>query len=396
MTNLNVKNSAEMSTSTIDDSAMNTTNINNTTSVSTIANTDLKDILSTLVNNIDLTQTQSHDFFQQILQGDITPALMASVLTALKMKGETPAEIAGAAIAIRSAATPFPLDNNVAEGEKNEPEDIIADCVGTGGDGANTINISTTAAILAAACGLKMAKHGNRSVSSMSGSADLLEALGVNLSMSPETAKYCLTQSNICFLYAPAYHSGFKHAAPVRKAMGIRTLFNILGPLVNPAKPSVMLLGVYTPELLTPIAQALQLTGVKRAFVVHGSGLDEIALHGKTQVVEIKAGKLIERVIEPQDFGLENYSLNDIKGGTPTENANIIKDILSGQGQAAHNAAVIINCAALLYLHNKADSLAQAAQHATKVLASGKAMLTLSSLITLSNEAINTTTSNKG
>ncbi|PKI16912.1 anthranilate phosphoribosyltransferase [Colwellia sp. 12G3] len=341
-------------------------------------------ILPALVDGLNLKQAQSHDFFQQVLQGNINPALMASVLTALKIKGETPEEIAGAAIAIRAAATSFP--------QRNSTDDIIADCVGTGGDGANTINISTTAAILAAACGLKMAKHGNRSVSSMSGSADLLEAFGVNLSMSPETANNCLAQTNLCFLYAPAYHSGFKFAAPVRKAMGIRTLFNILGPLVNPAKPNIMLLGVYTPELLMPMAQALQLTGVKRAFVVHGSGLDEIALHGNTQVVEINNGELIERAIKPQDFGLKNYSLEEIKGGTPAENANIIKDILSGKGKDAHNAAVIINCAALLYLHNKADTFSQAAQLAAEVLASGKGLSTLSALVKLSNEEAPSTT----
>lgn len=338
----------------------------------------IKSTFPALVEGIDLNQQQSHDFFEQVLQGNIDPALMAGVLTALKIKGETPEEIAGAALAIRSAATSFP--------QRYNQEDIIADCVGTGGDGANTINISTTAAILAAACGLKMAKHGNRSVSSMSGSADLLEAFGVNLSMSPETANHCLAQANLCFLYAPAYHSGFKHAAPVRKAMGIRTLFNILGPLVNPAKPNIMLLGVYTPKLLMPIAKALQLTGVQRAFVVHGSGLDEIALHGDTQVVEISNGELIERIIKPQDFGLENYSLEEIKGGTPAENANIIKDILSGHGKDAHNAAVIINCAALLYLHNKAGSLTQAAQLASEVLSSGKGLKTLSSLVKLSNQ----------
>ncbi|WP_019025953.1 anthranilate phosphoribosyltransferase [Colwellia piezophila] len=341
---------------------------------------DIKIILPTLVDNRDLSQAQSHDFFQQVLQGNITPALMASVLTALKIKGETPQEIAGAAIAIRSAATTFPARTN---------DEIVADCVGTGGDGANTINISTTAAILAAACGLKMAKHGNRSVSSMSGSADLLEAFGVNLSMSPATAAHCLAQTNLCFLYAPAYHSGFKHAGPVRKAMGIRTIFNILGPLVNPAHPNIMLLGVYTPELLMPMAQALQLTGVQRAFVVHGSGLDEIALHGDTQVIEINQGELIERTFTPQDFGLNNYALAEIEGGTPQENADIIKAILSGQGQDAHNAAVIINCAALLYLHNKADSLKQAAQLASEVLASGKGLVTLTALVDLSNKEPN-------
>ncbi len=331
--------------------------------------------LSTLVDNQDLSQQETEQFFKQVLNGEIEGALLASVLTALKVKGETPAEIAGAAVAIRDAATAFPKKNYQ-----------VADCVGTGGDGANTINISTTAAILGATCGLKMAKHGNRSVSSMSGSADLLEAFGVNLTMSPATASNCLDKANLCFLYAPAYHSGFKHAGPVRKAMGIRTIFNILGPLVNPAAPSIMLLGVYTPALIEPIAQALQLTGVKRAFVVHGSGLDEIALHGDTQLIEIKDGQLIKRTISPQDFGLENYSLEDIKGGTPSENADIIKAILSGQGPQAHNAAVVINCAALLYLHDKAESLEAAAQVAAEVLASGKGLQTLEALVALSNE----------
>mgnify|MGYP002700285058 CR=1 FL=1 len=343
--------------------------------------TNTNNPLAQLVEQQNLSQEESEQFFKQVLSGEIAPALLGSVLTALKMKGETPAEIAGAAVAIRGAATPFP-----------EQEHTVADCVGTGGDGANTINISTTAAILSAACGLKMAKHGNRSVSSMSGSADLLEAFGVNLDMSPTTASNCLDKANLCFLYAPAYHSGFKHAGPVRKAMGIRTLFNILGPLVNPAAPSVMLLGVYTPELLHPIGEALLLTGVKRAFVVHGSGLDEIALHGVTQVIEIKSGQLIERTISPKDFGLENYTLDDIKGGTPQENADIIKAVLSGKGQAAHNAAVIINCAALLYLHDKASDLKVAAQLANEVLKSGKGLETLEQLVSLSNDE----ESNKG
>ena len=332
-------------------------------------------ILSQLVAEQSLTQEQAEHFFSQMIQGNIEPALLASVLTALKIKGETAEEIAGAAVAIRASATNFPLQDNP-----------VADCVGTGGDGANTINISTTAAILAAACGLKMAKHGNRSVSSMSGSADLLESFGVNLTMSPATANPCLMQANLCFLFAPAYHPGFKYAAPVRKAMAIRTIFNILGPLVNPTSPSVMLLGVYTPELINIMAKALLLTGVKRAWVVHGSGLDEIALHGDTQVTEICDGKLIEKTISPEDFGLSRYSLDEIKGGTPDENAEMISKILAGQGQPAHNAAVIINCAALLYLHNKADSLPLAAELASKVLASGKAAQTLATLVAVSNE----------
>lgn len=341
-------------------------------------NVTTKNLLAQLVEMQNLSQKETEIFFTQVLNGEIEPALLGSVLTALKIKGETPAEIAGAAVAIRAAATTFP-----------EKSYAVADCVGTGGDGANTINISTTAAILSAACGLKMAKHGNRSVSSMSGSADLLEAFGVNLNMSPATAANCLDKANLCFLYAPAYHSGFKHAGPVRKAMGIRTLFNILGPLVNPASPSIMLLGVYTPELLQPIALALQLTGVKRAFVVHGSGLDEIALHGDTQVIEINNERLIEQTISPQDFDLNNYSLDEIKGGTPQENADIIKAILSGNGQEAHNAAVIINCAALLYLHDKAQDLKSAALLAANVLNSGKGLETLEQLVELSNKESN-------
>ncbi|WP_448211185.1 anthranilate phosphoribosyltransferase [Colwellia sp. MEBiC06753] len=337
----------------------------------------MTNILEKLIQQQSLSQTESQQFFEQMINGEIAPELLASVLTALKIKGETPEEIAGAALAVRTNATSFPV-----------LDFTTADCVGTGGDGANTINISTTAAILAAACGLKMAKHGNRSVSSMSGSADLLEAFGVNLMMSPDVAANCLTQANICFLFAPAYHLGFKHAAPVRKAMGVRTLFNILGPLVNPAAPSTMLLGVYTPELLKIMANVLVLTDVTRAWVVHGAGLDEIALHGATQVLEINHGEITERVISPSDFGLEHYELDEIKGGTPQENAETIKQILAGHGIDAHNAAVIINCAALLYLHDKASSLMEAKAIAEQTLKSGKGLTTLNSLVALSNEEI--------
>lgn len=323
-------------------------------------------VLEQLISGQALSQQQSQDFFEQMIKGDVAPELLASVLTALKIKGETPQEIGGAAISIRNNATAFP-----------KLAFDVSDCVGTGGDGANTINISTTSAILAAACGIKMAKHGNRSVSSMSGSADLLEAFGANLMMSPQTAAQCLTNTNFCFLYAPAYHAGFKHAAPVRKAMGVRTLFNILGPLVSPAAPKTMLLGVYTPELLETMASALQITGVENAWVVHGSGLDEIALHGETQIVAIENGELVNKVISPADFGLPEASIEDIKGGTPQENAQMIKDILQGKGQEAHNNAVIINCAALLFLHQKAPTLAACAQMAREVLASGEAFNTL-------------------
>ncbi|QDP00877.1 anthranilate phosphoribosyltransferase [Thalassotalea sp. PS06] len=330
----------------------------------------MSQILEQLMAGNDLSIAQSEQFFSQVVNGEIPGELLASVLTALKMKQESPDEIAGAAIAIRDAATDFPLKC-----------DGLIDCVGTGGDGAHTINISTTAAIVAAACGLKVAKHGNRSVSSKSGSADLLEAFGVNLQMSPETAAKCIEASNLCFLFAPQYHSGFRHAAPVRKAMGVRTLFNILGPLVNPASPSIMLLGVYSPALLKPMAEALQKTGVKRAWVVHGSGLDEIAIHGETQVIEIDGDSLREKVVSPENFGLAQYKLEDIQGGEPEENAAFTKAILAGDGEDAHRDAVVINTAALLYLAGKADSLKQAADMVLTVLASGDALKTLNTMV---------------
>ncbi|TKB45140.1 anthranilate phosphoribosyltransferase [Thalassotalea mangrovi] len=330
----------------------------------------MSQILEQLMAGKDLSITQAEQFFSKVVNGEVPGELLASVLTALKMKPESPDEIAGAAIAIRDAASDFPLQ-----------DDQLVDCVGTGGDGAHTINISTTAAIVAAACGLKVAKHGNRSVSSKSGSADLLEAFGVNLAMTADTAVKCIKQSNLCFLYAPQYHSGFRHAAPVRKAMGVRTLFNILGPLVNPASPGIMLLGVYSPALLKPIAAALQKTGVNRAWVVHGSGLDEIAIHGPTQVIEIDGDSLEEKEVTPAMFGLAQYKLADIEGGEPQQNAEFTRAVLSGSGQDAHRDAVAINTAALLYLAGKTDNLKQAADMVLTVLASGKALTTLNTMV---------------
>lgn len=334
----------------------------------------MSNVLEQLIAGEDLQQQQAEHFFRDVVNGNVDPVLMASVLTALKIKGETPDEIAGAAMAIRAAATPFPKTN-----------DTLVDCVGTGGDGANTINISTTAAIVAAACGLKVAKHGNRSVSSKSGSADLLEAFGVNLMMSPNSAMDSIEQCNACFLFAPKYHSGFKHAGPVRAAMGVRTLFNILGPLVNPAAPKIMLLGVYRPELLKPMAKVLQLTGVQRAWVVFGSGLDEVAIHGPTQVIEINGHELISKVVEPSDFGLDMYPLESIKGGLPNENAAYSKAILNGKGQPAHAAAVTINAAVLLYLAGKASTLKDACKQVELVLTTSKAADTLDKMIEVSN-----------
>ncbi|EWH09899.1 anthranilate phosphoribosyltransferase [Catenovulum agarivorans DS-2] len=322
--------------------------------------------------NSDKQQTQA--FFNQVMLGDVEPILLAGVLGALKVKGETPEEIAGAAGAMRANALEF-----------NRPDYLIADSCGTGGDGADTINISTTTAIVAAACGLKMTKHGNRSVSSKSGSSDLLEGLGINLTPSPEQSRKCLDEAGICFFFAPQYHSGVKHAMPVRQTMKTRTIFNILGPLANPAAPDIQLLGVYSADLLKPIAETLKQLGLKRAMVVHGSGLDEIALHGETQVCELKDGQISQYRLSPADFGVNECALSDIKGGTPAENKQICLNMLSGKGEQAHLNAVAINVSALLYMAGLATDLKQGTQIALDAMQSGKALATLNKFVELSN-----------
>lgn len=332
-------------------------------------------LLQHVIDGNSLSTEQAQSFFTQVVNNEVSEPMLGAMLTALKIKGEEPEEIAGAVLASKQNAKQFPtLDFDVSE------------CVGTGGDGHNTINISTTSAIVAAACGIKVAKHGGRSVSSLSGAADLLEKMGAKLDMSPETAANCLDKANFCFLFAPHYHAGFRYAAPVRKAMGVRTLFNILGPMVNPSNPSTILLGVYDPSLMETVAKTLMLTGIKKGWVVHGSGLDEIALHGQTDVLEISENTLTRKVISPKDFGLSEYPITDIAGGSPEENANIIKSILKGEGSEAHNAAITINCAALLYLNGKHDSLLDAADEVKQVLRSGKPMSVIEDFVTLSQQ----------
>ena len=310
-------------------------------------------ILEQLYQGQHLQQQDVTAVFSKVVTGQVDDIVLSSLLTALKIKGEQPQEIAGAAAALIANASSFP-----------RPGYEFADIVGTGGDGHNTINISSASAIVAASCGLKVAKHGNRSVSSKSGSADLFKAFHLNLPMSAETARQCLDESNLCFLFAPNYHSGIRHAMPVRTTLKTRTLFNLLGPLVNPARPSHIVIGVYAPELLLPFAKTLQLLGYKKALVVHGSGLDEFALHGDTQVVEVNGTELTETTVSPQDFGLENYPLDAIKGGEPEENKTLIENVLIGKGEAAHQAAVAMNTGALLKLCGKADSYKQGAEMA--------------------------------
>lgn len=337
--------------------------------------TIVKQGLEKLYQGIDLGKQETTEIFSLIVNGEVNNIVLASLLTALKIKGETPAEIAGAAAALINNAASFPY-----------PDYEFADIVGTGGDGHDTINISSAAAIVAASCGLKVAKHGNRSVSSQSGSADLYRTFDVDLTMAPHTAKRCLDTSNLCFLFAPNYHAGIKHAMEVRTTLKTRTIFNLLGPLANPARPTHMMIGVYDEALLIPFAKTLQLLGYKHAFVVHGSGLDELALHGSSQIVEVKGEQLIEHTVTPADFGLDSFPLAAIKGADPEHNKALIESVLKGTGQLAHQSAVAMNAGALLKLCGKVDSFKQGAQMAIDAMQSQKALATITHSALISQE----------
>ena len=330
--------------------------------------------LNTLYQGQSLTRDAARDAFGQVVRGEVDPIVLASLLTALKIKGETPEEIAGAAEALLAEARDFP-----------RPDYAFCDIVGTGGDGLNTINVSTTSALVAAACGLKVAKHGNRSVSSKSGSSDLLDKMGIKLDMSPAQARRCLDELGVCFLFAPQYHAGVRHAMPVRQALKTRTLFNVLGPLINPARPSYQLMGVYAPELVRPIAETLLALGLKTGMVVHGAGLDEVALHGPTQVAEIRDGAIHPYHLTPADFGLQEFPLAAIRGGEPEENRAISETILAGRGSDAQNSAIAINLAPLLVMGGVSQTLKQGAELVLSTLRSGKTLDRVGRLATLSH-----------
>lgn len=320
-------------------------------------------ILESLCQGNALKADEAQAFFSEVFAGAVDPAQLAAVLTALKMKGETADEIRGAARAMTQAALPFPRPADVEVGE----------IVGTGGDGFQTINVSTTAAIAAAGMGLHIAKHGNRGVSSKSGASDVLTALGINIKPDPERAAQLLKTTGFAFCFAQLYHPAMRFAGPVRASLKVRTIFNILGPLTNPAHPDYALIGVYDPALLMTVAETLKGLGMKRAFVVHGSGLDEVAVHGATQAVELKEdGSFVEHVFTPADFGVKNtYAIEDIRGGSPQENAKIAEAILAGGGTAAQHDLVAVNLALLLLLGRKASSVSQACALAHEALQSG-------------------------
>lgn len=322
-------------------------------------------LLEQLYSGKTLNKEESAVIFNAIMQGELNNEQIAAMLIALKVRGATIDELSGAVSASLQNAKSFP-----------RPDYPFADIVGTGGDGQNTINISTASAIVAASMGAKVAKHGNRSVSSKSGASDVLTALGVNVNVTPEQARQALDDIGVCFLFAQQYHRGFKHVAPVRAALKTRTLFNILGPLINPAHPTYHLLGVYAPELVKTYAETAVALGHQHTFVVHGAGLDEVAVHGETQVAEIKNGKIDYFTLTPEDFGLKTQSLESLRGGEPQENAQYLTALLQGKGKAEHANAVAANVALLLKLFGH-DDLKQNVQNVLAHLVSGKAFETL-------------------
>ena len=331
---------------------------------------DASEMLARLYAGESLNRAEAEHLFESLVEGRMAEPAIAAMLVALKIKGETGEELIGAARALRAACVPF-----------ERPSYLFADSCGTGGDGAGTINLSTAVAFVAAAAGLPVAKHGNRSFSSACGSADVVEALGVRLDMPPERAARALDEAGICFLFAPAYHPGLRHAGPVRKALKVRTVMNLLGPCLNPAAPPVQLLGVAAPRLIEPVAEVLAALGVERALVVHGGGLDEIAPHAATQGALLTLGR-IERIdLAPEDAGLKRRPVQSLSGGGPEENAARLKALLGGRGGEAETEAVALNAGALLMTAGKAPTLRKGVGMALEAIACGRPLERLEALV---------------
>ncbi|MCR5755893.1 MAG: anthranilate phosphoribosyltransferase [Acetatifactor sp.] len=337
----------------------------------------IKEAIVKIVNKEDLTYDEAFTVMNEIMSGETSPTQNAAFLAALSTKSaraETTDEIAGCAAAMRSHATKVETDMELFE------------IVGTGGDNANSFNISTTSALVAAAGGMKVAKHGNRAASSKCGTADCLEALGVNINQSPDKCRELLKEVGMCFFFAQKYHTSMKYVGPIRKELGFRTVFNILGPLTNPGTPSMQLLGVYDDYLVEPLAQVLVSLGVKRGMVVYGQDkLDEISMSAPTTICEIRDGWYKTFVITPEEFGFERCTKEDLKGGTPQENAKITIDILKGAKGPKRNA-VLLNAGASLYIGGKAESFKEGVKLAAELIDSGKAYETLQQLIVQSQE----------
>ena len=336
----------------------------------------IKEAIVKIVNKEDLTYDEAYAVMNEIMSGETSQTQNAAFLSALSTKSakaETTDEIAGCAAAMRDHATKVETDLDIFE------------IVGTGGDNAHSFNISTTSAIVAAAGGVKVSKHGNRAASSLCGTADCLEALGVNIDQDPAKCVELLNEVGICFFFAQKYHSSMKYVGAIRRELGFRTVFNILGPLTNPASPKRYLLGVYDEYLVEPLAQVLINLGVKRGMVVYGQDkLDEISLSAPTSICEFKDGWFKYYTITPEEFGFSRCTKEDLKGGTPEENAQITRDILSG-AKGPKRDAVLLNAGAALYINDKASSFTEGVKLAAEIIDSGKAMQLLKDFIEVSN-----------
>ena len=320
-----------------------------------------------LMNGERLSQEEAHRFMQEVMTGELSGVRMAAALAALRVRGETPEEIAGFARAMRENAVHLPI----------APRPLLLDVVGTGGDGAHTFNISTTSAFVVAAGGVPVAKHGNRAASSKAGSADVLEALGVNLEAEPARVAAALAELGVGFMFARNYHPALRYAAPVRGELAARTVFNVLGPLSNPAGATHLVVGVYTPALTRTLAEVLHLLGAQAALVVNGStgagSLDELSVSGENRVAELRGGQVTEFILTPEEVGLERHPAEALVGGPPAENAVITRSLLQGGGTAAQHDIVALNAGAALYLAGRADDLAGGVRLAHELLASGAA-----------------------
>lgn len=326
---------------------------------------DLKSFIAQAASGQSLSEDEAQAAFEIIMSGDASPAQIASLLTALAVRGETVAEITGAARIMRAKALPV-----------KAPANAIDTC-GTGGDASGTVNISTAVAIVVAACDVPVAKHGNRKASSKSGTADVLEALGINLDATPDVVERALAEANIGFLFAQKHHSAMKHVAPVRGELGIRTIFNLLGPLSNPAGAKRQLLGVFSADWVKPMAETLQALGSERAWVVHGAdGLDELTVTGPSQVAELKDGQVSVFEVTPQDAGLGTHEASALKGGEPEDNAKALSALLDG-APGAYRDIVLLNAAAALVIAGKADDLKAGAILAAAAIDDGNAKATL-------------------
>ncbi len=348
---------------------------------------DIKGAIIRLIDKKDLLEDEMSAVFDDIMSGKTTDAQIGAFLTALRLKGETVEEITGAARIMRKKAIKLNVKASVDIDREDitVDEETILDTCGTGGSGTNTFNISTACALVVSACGVKVAKHGNRSISSQCGSADVLKELGVNIDLEPEKVEECIKKINIGFLYAPLYHGAMKYAIGPRREIGIRTIFNMLGPLTNPAGANSQVMGVYSDALTEIIANVLKNLGTRHAFVVHGMDtLDEITITGQTKIAELKNNEVKSYFIKPQDFGMEVAKLDDIRGGDAKKNAAIIKDIFSGKKGPCRDV-VLLNSAAALVAAEKAKNFNEGIEQSAGSIDSGKAKDKLGALIKITN-----------